>query len=113
MEDRKELKRAIAVPVFNTVLLPGVTTVIRLGEHDHLLLKKLASEEVAVALPFKQPLGNQELSISDFCNLGVSFFDKAGRERRKGGFLRSKNSGSHLRRISFERKGRIFGRLPH
>ncbi len=73
MEDRKELKRAIAVPVFNTVLLPGVTTVIRLGEHDHLLLKKLASEEVAVALPFKQPLGNQELSISDFCNLGVSF----------------------------------------
>ena len=44
MEDRKELKRAIAVPVFNTVLLPGVTTVIRLGEHDHLLLKKLASE---------------------------------------------------------------------
>ena len=39
MEDRKELKRAIAVPVFNTVLLPGVTTVIRLGEHDNLLLK--------------------------------------------------------------------------
>ena len=31
MEDRKELKRAIAVPVFNTVLLPGVTTVIRYG----------------------------------------------------------------------------------
>lgn len=90
MEDRKELKRAIAVPVFNTVLLPGVTTVIRLGEHDHLLLKKLASEEVAVALPFKQPLGNQKLSISDFCNLGVSFLTKRVESGEKGDFLEVK-----------------------
>lgn len=90
MEDRKELKRAIAVPVFNTVLLPGVTTVIRLEEHDNLLLKKLASEEVAVALPFKQPLGNQELSISDFCNLGVSFLTKRVESGEKGDFLEVK-----------------------
>lgn len=88
MEDRKEMKRGIVVPVFNTVLLPGVTTVIHLGEHDDLLLKQLEKEEAAVALPFKKP--SEELEIADFYNLGVSFLTKRIESGEKGDFIEVK-----------------------
>lgn len=89
MEDRKEMKGGIVVPVFNTVLLPGVTTVIHLGDHDDLLLKNLESEESAIALPLKQS-GGQDLEIDDFYSLGVSFLTKQVESGEKGDFLEVK-----------------------
>ncbi len=90
MEDRKEMKRGIVVPVSNTVLLPAVTTVIHLGEHDNLLLKDLQSEEVAIALPFKQPSGGRAIESDDFCSIGVSFLTKRIESGARGDFLEVK-----------------------
>ncbi len=90
MDDRKERKRGIVVPVLNTVLLPGVTTVIHLGEHDDLLLRSLESEEVAVALPFKQPSGGRALEEDDFYSIGVSFLTKRTESGERGDYLEVK-----------------------
>lgn len=90
MEDRKEMKHGIVVPVSNTVLLPAVTTVIHLGTHDNLLLKDLQSEEVAIALPFQQPSGDRALESDDFCSIGVSFLTKRIESGARGDFLEVK-----------------------
>ncbi len=71
--DNNKLK-GIVVPVSNTVLLPGVATMIYLESPDELLLRYLESKNTPnIALPLRQSLDPESPSEDDFYKVGVAF----------------------------------------
>ena len=66
--------RGIVIPISNTVLLPGVETMIYLESPDELLLRYLESDStINIALPVKQSFDPEEQLEDDFYKIGVSF----------------------------------------
>lgn len=88
MEYLENKKSGIVIPVSNTVLLPGVETVIELDDpSDSLLYALERTQTTAIALPLKQVFNPKELTATDFCTLGVSFDRMSLKKTDKGVFL--------------------------
>lgn len=67
-------KKGIVIPVSNTVLLPGVTSVLRVSKLSAEQLLRLEEDDTAnIALPLKQNFSNKSPQQEDFHNVGVSF----------------------------------------
>jgi ATP-dependent Lon protease len=67
-------KKGIVIPVSNTVLLPGVTSVLRVSKLSAEQLLRLEEEDTAnIALPLKQNFSNKFPQEEDFHKIGVSF----------------------------------------
>lgn len=66
--------RGLVIPVSNTVLLPGVSTIIYMDSPDELQLRYLESDNsTTIALPLKRNYNLSELKDEDFYKIGVSF----------------------------------------
>ncbi|QOX62691.1 endopeptidase La [Anoxybacterium hadale] len=67
-------KKGIVIPVSNTVLLPGVTSVLRVSKLSAEQLLRLEEDDTAnIALPLKQNFSNKFPQEEDFHKIGVSF----------------------------------------
>lgn len=67
-------KKGIVIPVSNTVLLPGVTSVLRVSKLSAEQLMRLEEDDLAnIALPLKQNFSNKLPLEEDFHKVGVSF----------------------------------------
>ncbi|HWQ79983.1 MAG TPA: endopeptidase La [Anaerovoracaceae bacterium] len=67
-------KNGIVIPVSNTVLLPGVVSILRVNKLSGEQLRYLEDEGTAnIALPLKQNFGQKALKEDDFYRIGVSF----------------------------------------
>lgn len=67
-------KKGIVIPVSNTVLLPGVVSVLRVTKLNEEQLRYLGDDNVAnIALPLKQNFSQKKLQEEDFYRIGVSF----------------------------------------
>ena len=97
-------KFGMVIPVSDTVLLPGVTSVLRLTGFDEERLENLERNEAAnIALPLKQNFGQKLLSGEDFYRVGVSFKIEEAEKTEKGYQLRIKAIDRvEIRNISFE-----------
>jgi len=72
--ENKNILKGIVIPVSNTVLLPGVITMLHLESSNDLQLRYLESENSAnIALPLKQTFDLSALKEEDFYKTGVSF----------------------------------------
>lgn len=66
--------KGIVIPVSNTVLLPGVTSMLRVSKLSAEQLLYLEEEEIAnIALPLKQNFSQKVPMEEDFYKVGVSF----------------------------------------
>ena len=84
-------KSAMVIPVSDTVLLPGVVSVIkaaRLGEEQLEILER--EDIINIALPLKQNFSQKLLSSEDFYKVGVSFSVEEVMKTEKGYQLRIK-----------------------
>lgn len=102
-------QRGIVIPVSNTVLLPGVVTMIHLAEPDDTQLRYLEGDRsVNIALPLKQNLGQKNPREEDFYRIGVSFITTDLEKTDKGVFLRIRVTDRvEVNKLSFE-NGLIF-----
>lgn len=67
-------KKGIVIPVSNTVLLPGVTSVLRVSKLSAEQLMRLEEDDFTnIALPLRQNFGNKLPLEEDFHKVGVSF----------------------------------------
>lgn len=67
-------KKGIVIPVSNTVLLPGVTSVLRVSKLSAEQLMRLEEDDFTnIALPLKQNFSNKLPLEEDFHKVGVSF----------------------------------------
>lgn len=67
-------KRGVVFPIPNTLLLPGVETVIYMKAPHDVNMGYLENEEVVkIALPLKQNFGQKALKEEDFYRIGVVF----------------------------------------
>ncbi len=74
MNYQNNKEKGIVVPVSNTVLLQGVTSVIELKKLNSEQLSYLKNENtVKIALPLKQNFSQKSLSEEDFYRTGLSF----------------------------------------
>ncbi len=77
--------RGIVIPVSNTVLLPGVVTMIHLPTFDDVQLRYLENGNNAnIALPLKSNFDQSDLKEEDFYKIGVSFFVSSVEKTEKG-----------------------------
>ena len=67
-------KKGIVIPVSNTVLLPGVSSILKVRKLNAEQLQYLEEESIAnIALPLKQNFGQKAPQEEDFFRIGVSF----------------------------------------
>ena len=67
-------KKGIVIPVSNTVLLPGVTSVLRVSKLNPEQLRLIEADETeSIALPLKQNFSSKSPLEEDFYQVGVSF----------------------------------------
>ena len=67
-------KKGIVIPVSNTVLLPGVSSILKVRKLNAEQLQYLEEESIAnIALPLKQNFGQKAPQEDDFFRIGVSF----------------------------------------
>ena len=89
METVVQEKRAVVLPVAETVILPGVSTMFRLVEPSRAQLRALRGTDAqAVVLPLKQPAGDDAPEAEDFFRLGVLFRVDSVEETQEGAVLR-------------------------
>ncbi len=85
MENLNNNKMGIVIPVSNTVLLPGVVTMINLTAPDSLLMRYLEDGNTeSIALPLKQNFDQKGLQADDFYKIGVSFLVSGIEKTEKG-----------------------------
>ncbi|MBP1736865.1 MAG: ATP-dependent protease La [Oscillospiraceae bacterium] len=80
--------RGMVIPVSNTVLLPGVTSMLRVSKLTTDQLDTLKSDQMPhIALPLKQNFGQKGLSEEDFYRTGMLFQVEELEENEKGYML--------------------------
>ncbi len=85
MNQDKNSKSVRIIPISDTVLLPGVTSILRLSRLTEEELEKIVeSEHTNIALPLKQNFGNRQLKEEDFYKVGVSFTVEEVEKTEKG-----------------------------
>ncbi len=78
-------KSGRVIPISDTVILPGVTSILRLPALDEEELENLKREDnTNIALPLKQNFGHSQLSEEDFYRIGVSFKLEEAEQTEKG-----------------------------
>jgi ATP-dependent Lon protease len=78
-------KIGIVIPLSNTVLLPGVVTMINLAAPDDLQMRYLENGDTEnIALPLKQNFDQKGLREEDFYKIGVSFLVSGVENTEKG-----------------------------
>lgn len=88
MEVGNKYETGMVLPVINTVLLPGVTTWIRVNETNPQVVERLENSTDAVAaLPLLHSNLHGELDEQDFHKLGVTFTVSQVKSDEKGMFL--------------------------
>lgn len=67
-------KEGMVIPISDTVLLPGVSSMLRISKLSEEELRNLVREDIGnIALSLKQNFNKKELKEEDFYKLGVSF----------------------------------------
>lgn len=85
MSQDKNRKSGRVIPVSDTVLLPGVTSILNLSRLNEVELENLEKGELtSIALPLKQNFGHRQLSQEDFYRVGVSFKVEEAEQTEKG-----------------------------
>ena len=78
-------KSGRVIPISDTVLLPGVTSILRLPRLDEEELENLKRDDhTNIALPLKQNFGHGQLREEDFYRVGVSFKVEEAEQTEKG-----------------------------
>jgi ATP-dependent Lon protease len=83
--------QGIVIPVSDTMLLPGVTTMIRVSSLSDEELKNIEQESrPLIALPLKQNFSRKRLNEEDFYQVGVTFAVTRTEKSDKGVTLRAR-----------------------
>lgn len=78
-------KSGRVIPISDTVILPGVTSILRLPGLDEEEIENLKREDnTNIALPVKQNFGHSQLSEEDFYRIGISFKVEEAEQTEKG-----------------------------
>jgi len=74
LKQERTNKEAVIIPISDTVLLPGVGSILRVSHLSEEELSRLLSMEVDnVALPLQQNFGKKQLKEEDFYKVGILF----------------------------------------
>ena len=74
LKQERTNKEAVIIPISDTVLLPGVGSILRVSHLSEEELRRLLSMEVDnVALPLQQNFGKKQLKEEDFYKVGILF----------------------------------------
>jgi ATP-dependent Lon protease len=91
MDTEFAVERAVVIPVSDTVILPGVSTIFHLSQPSGALLRALREGEVkAAAVPLRHAVEDRNTEDDDFFRLGVMFDVKSVEEDEDGAVLRGK-----------------------
>ncbi|MDF2984518.1 MAG: lon [Eubacterium sp.] len=91
MSQDNNIKSGRVIPISDTVLLPGVTSILRLPRLNEAELENLKMGDITnIALPLKQNFGHGQFSQEDFYRVGVSFKVEDAEETEKGYRLKIK-----------------------
>lgn len=91
MGQKNNIKSGRVIPISDTVLLPGVTTIIRLTRLSEAELENMETGDYTnIALPLKQNPGHGQLSEKDFYRVGVAFKVEDAEQTEKGYRLKLK-----------------------
>ncbi len=109
MSQDNNSKSGRVIPISDTVILPGVTSILRLPRLDEEELENLKRDDhTNIALPIKQNFGHGQLSEEDFYRVGVSFKVEEAEQSEKGYRVKIKAQDRvEVNNISFE-YGSIF-----
>lgn len=74
INSEKNNKEGMVIPISDTVLLPGVISILRISKLSEEELRNLVREDIGnIALTLKQNFNKKELKEEDFNKVGVSF----------------------------------------
>lgn len=108
MDTYDTMEKGLAVPIINSVLLPGVTTAVHLSESNKWIIDALEQKETAlIAIPYKGKISKMDFQEEDFHRYGVSFLPIHIEKNEQGAFVQIKT----LERIRADRVYREEGSL--
>ncbi|MHB8061495.1 MAG: endopeptidase La [Ruminiclostridium sp.] len=104
MNFEKNSKVGRVIPISDTVLLPGVISILKLNKLSEEEIGNLSKDDIAnIALPLKQNFSQKQLTEEDFYRVGVSFKIEEVEKTEKGYQLKIRALDRvELKTLSFE-----------
>ena len=106
MEDKYQ--NGIVVPVYDTVLLPGVRAALRLADDSQALEAALSRGDTFLAVPLRRPAGQTPLTAEDFHRLGVVMRANGTHRNEDGELFVQAELGERVELKSFAEQGELW-----
>ena len=106
MEDKYQ--NGIVVPVYDTVLLPGVRAALRLADDSQALEAALSRGDTFLAVPLRRPAGQTPLTAEDFHRLGVEMRANGTHRNEDGELFVQAELGGRVELKSFAEQGELW-----